>query len=286
MFNYFKKLFKKTEKIKEGNEKEQEPDLDPEEIFKQLQPKIDGLATTCTEIKTEQGKALKLENSKFGGLPFYPAEKEVPKDNNGKPLRFLAQLNFSEIPNLAPFPKKGLLQFFIAEDDDMYGMDFDNPISQKGWSVFFFDNLDFTPRKDFAEIYNQEWEYSPLLVEPLALTFSLKKDYPIYPSIEYYRDIRPLFDQVEKGDYADLLEDIYFEKQPAKGHKIGGSPYYTQNEIRELRDQFLDYQLLFQIDSDDNKIMWGDVGVANFFVKKEDLEKRDFSKVLYNWDCH
>ena len=32
-------------------------------------------------------------------------------------------------------------------------------------------------------------------------------------------------------------------------------------------------------------IMWGDVGVANFFIRPEDLKNKDFSKVLYNWDC-
>lgn len=32
-------------------------------------------------------------------------------------------------------------------------------------------------------------------------------------------------------------------------------------------------------------IMWGDCGVANFFIHPDDLKNKDFSKVLYNWDC-
>ena len=32
-------------------------------------------------------------------------------------------------------------------------------------------------------------------------------------------------------------------------------------------------------------ILWGDCGVANFFISRTDLEKLDFSRVLYNWDC-
>jgi uncharacterized protein YwqG len=41
------------------------------------------------------------------------------------------------------------------------------------------------------------------------------------------------------------------------------------------------------LDSEDaeNEIMWGDSGVGNFFIHPEDLKKRDFSKVFYNWDC-
>ena len=36
---------------------------------------------------------------------------------------------------------------------------------------------------------------------------------------------------------------------------------------------------------DDAEIMWGDSGVANFFIQEKDLAAEDFSDVLYNWDC-
>ena len=45
-----------------------------------------------------------------------------------------------------------------------------------------------------------------------------------------------------------------------------------------------DLELLFQLDSDDG-VMWGDCGVGNFFITDADLKRRDFSRVLYNWDC-
>ncbi|MCB5607999.1 DUF1963 domain-containing protein [[Ruminococcus] gnavus] len=32
--------------------------------------------------------------------------------------------------------------------------------------------------------------------------------------------------------------------------------------------------------------MWGDSGICNFFITKKDLENKNFSKVLYNWDCY
>jgi len=31
--------------------------------------------------------------------------------------------------------------------------------------------------------------------------------------------------------------------------------------------------------------MWGDAGVANFFINSADLINKDFSRVMYNWDC-
>lgn len=291
MFDFLKRWFggeakKETPKQPESTiEETEDPDLDPAVIFESLKPKIENFATKCIGMTTNVDANLKLVNSKFGGLPYFPKGQELPKDEDGKTMRLLAQLNFAEIPEFKDYPTEGLLQFFI-EEGEVYGIDFDNPISQKGWRVLFFDKIDFEPRTDLTEIYTTKWEESPLSVSPLALTFSIIKDYPTYPSLEYYRDIQPLFEQVEKGDYEDFLSDIYIDQQVCGGHKIGGTPYYTQNEIREFKDQFLDYQLLFQIDSDKEKIIWGDVGIANFFIKKEDLKKRDFSKVLYNWDCH
>ena len=44
--------------------------------------------------------------------------------------------------------------------------------------------------------------------------------------------------------------------------------------------------LLLQLDSDElMDLMWGDMGVGHFFIRASDLERRDFSKVLYDWDC-
>ena len=43
--------------------------------------------------------------------------------------------------------------------------------------------------------------------------------------------------------------------------------------------------LLFQLDSQDKYIMWGDSGVGNFFIPKKSLLEKDFTNVLYNWDC-
>ena len=32
-------------------------------------------------------------------------------------------------------------------------------------------------------------------------------------------------------------------------------------------------------------VMWGNVGVGNFFINREKLKALDFSDVLYNWGC-
>lgn len=46
--------------------------------------------------------------------------------------------------------------------------------------------------------------------------------------------------------------------------------------------------LLFQLNSGGtcgDEIMWGDCGIANFFISAADLAACDFSRVMYTWDC-
>jgi uncharacterized protein YwqG len=64
--------------------------------------------------------------------------------------------------------------------------------------------------------------------------------------------------------------------------KVGGYPGTTQDyPIDADMDRDL---LLLQISSGE-EITWGDGGLANFFISPQDLLKRDFSRVLYNWNC-
>jgi len=94
-----------------------------------------------------------------------------------------------------------------------------------------------------------------------------------------------LFNTVAYHLFEDKSWDWYEEHYPSAGHKMAGYAYFTQNDPRE--NDYREYDiLLLQIDTDDElNIMWGDSGVANFFIRPQDLKNRDFTKVLYNWDC-
>ena len=71
-------------------------------------------------------------SSRFGGLPYWTRGEEYPKAQDGANLYLLAQINFSEVPNLADYPNRGLLQIFIKADDT-YGCSFDS--EQKDWRI-------------------------------------------------------------------------------------------------------------------------------------------------------
>ena len=96
------------------------------------------------------------------------------------------------------------------------------------------------------------------------------------------------------ADWDDFLteeESNYLqERLTQNGHWMLGYPFFTQYDPREYEDNAKFDTLLFQMDSEmaDNRedyVLWGDCGVGNFFIAREDLEKCDFSRVLYNWDC-
>ena len=68
------------------------------------------------------------------------------------------------------------------------------------------------------------------------------------------------------------------------GHWMLGYPSFAQEDPRTEDSPF--DTLLLQIDSmqdegDSYSILW----VANFFIPRANLERLDFSQVLYNWDC-
>ncbi len=123
----------------------------------------------------------------------------------------------------------------------------------------------------------------------------IEKEYELHQRLkeqdpDYEWDV---FEALDRGEDEDYGEDEDDEDDEDVHHQIGGYPYFTQNDPRrkdgsELAD--LDV-VLFQLDSDfrpesrDYLVCWGDVGVANFFISREALKKRDFSKVAYNWDC-
>ncbi|MGN1033047.1 MAG: DUF1963 domain-containing protein, partial [Intestinibacter sp.] len=118
--------------------------------------------------------------------------------------------------------------------------------------------------------------YSDIFVE------KYNSQFPDEP-IDGFYDLEEVYDG---DDFYEFLE----EYNSGDGIKIGGYPFFTQEDPREY-----DYggynTLLLQIDSiddddEDIHIMWGDSGVGNFFISAEDLKNRDFSNVLYNWDCY
>lgn len=224
---------------------------------------------------------LSLTQSKFGGVPYLPKGNQHPTGKNGQPLFLLAQINFSETPALDGFPERGILQFYAA-DDSMYGLDLDDPFDQANFRVLYFADVDESQAQDAIEM--PDFDNFPIL-ESHALRFELQYA-PVSPIDKAFDECfgTPAFEFFDRfGDDKVEVRRAYARLAQGNGHKLGGYAHFTQEDPR-LVQEFEESQLLLQIDSDHQNILWGDEGIANFFIHPEDLEDLEFSEVLYNWD--
>lgn len=203
-----------------------------------------------------------LTDSKFGGYPYWPQDKEYPVSMKGEKLILLAQINLSDVKNPL-LPKEGLLQFFIG-CDDVYGCSYDD---DKDFKVIYHKDIDPAVSEESvkslgirsaADLNREKDEYFPLC-DCYGITFE---------------------EGIDKKAGKDSDED-----EGITGNKIFGYPFFTQDDPRD--DGKYD-TLLFQMDScygDGYEIMWGDSGVGHFFIEEDDLKNLNFDNVLYTWDC-
>ena len=206
--------------------------------------------------------------------------------------------------------KEGILQFWIL-NDDVFGLDFDNPLGN-GYKVVYYKEIDKSVTEEEIlekyKPYEEEDNYFPIEGE-FSLKFELRDGYCTDSDdrfSEFFIEEMKKFEKENGEEYKEIFEkyrknnlgyNIYYDfyeileedknlndKLFGAGHKIGGYPDYTQNDIRDKEYEVL----LLQIDSegtDEHEIMWGDCGIANFFIREKDLKELKFDEVIYNWDC-
>lgn len=251
--------------------------------------------TSFISLTAEKREHTELFESKFGGLPYWVSSMEYPTAENGEKLYLLAQLNFDRL-GISPeygLPQNGILQFFVA-NDNLTGCDFENPDEQKNFRVVYHENINYGISE--ADVLALD---IPVAQEddgcfPLCGEYSLSAvcGLEALNSEVYYYDefVEQVCDELipkrPKDDFwGRLTEDESMKLMDmlfSDGHKILGYPHFTQDDPRDDSSPY--DTLLLQIDSKDG-IMWGDCGVANFFINSEDLKNLDFSRVMYNWDC-
>lgn len=247
-----------------------------------------------------------LWDTKFGGTPYWDKSREYPASSSGEKLLLLAQINLSDVKDCGKLPSSGLLQFFIGTDD-VYGMDFDNYTSNDTFRVVYHEVIDENVTEEAVlaldiptsvNLADGEDFLFPMTCE-LAVNIEKTEVSVGTEDFEYdslmHRAAKELKIDIpdDKTPFSIFPEEVFDKECNAQrniGHWLFGYAYFTQFDPRENSEDLQDYILLFQMDSDyaggkPYEILWGDVGVGNFFIKPDDLEKLDFSKVMYTWDC-
>ena len=247
------------------------------------------------KIKISKADNLALTASKFGGIPYWNSkEKKYPLDSEGDKLYLLAQIDCAELPRistLADFPNTGLLQFFISSNF-LNGLDIDDFISSKGWQVIYWENIDKNITKEdilAQNIPNNFSVSSKKIILPFykeySLNFNVEETYMGEQVYNFYELLKKTANELKINIPDDKYNLGFLDDYdcPNSGHWIAAYPYFTQDY--DPREDYPNYDiLLLQIDSELG-INWGDAGVANFFITAEDLKNKDFSKVLFYWDC-
>lgn len=259
-------------------------------------------------IKAEKADDLSLEESKFGGFPFVPLGGAIPTNAEGNQLALLAQINCAQLPENNMYPSDGWLQIWCLEDE-MYGFWSDTIQPETNQKVLYI------PAGTQGEpLERVEAMYQPYVSEDCPVWFINEQGAIWGMRLSFTHGQQGI--TYSDGRFRDLFLDRWNKRYPEQAvenfydlpdeifenvvdihdgsdcaHQLGGYPYFTQYDPRYERDstELTKYtEVLFQIDSQFDTewdMCWGDAGVRNFFISREDLEALDFSDLLYNFDC-
>lgn len=285
-----------------------------EEILRKTDKEIPQLPVLrLTPVK---GKGT-LFDSKLGGTPYFPKNMEYPTGISGdykdRPLRLLVQLNFEQLPHIEDFPQKGILQIFLAcENDAVYGFDFistEDQTTQNGFRIVYHKDIitDETQLISDNDVPNEKFS-SDEYDFPIKKEFILKAEEPsmgygtpddIFFSESFIRNYNESSDEKISALY-ELDDDVFdsiHSRNPECVSFIGGYPVFSQYDPREESQELRRFdRVLFELTDlqseetnawggHDYDIIWGDVGTGSFLISSEKLKACDFSDVLYNYDC-
>ncbi len=262
--------------------------------WKYFQPLLRSEIRIYTEPKAED--EIKLGQSKIGGLPDLPSNVEWFKEDNGKSLSFVAQINCSGLKKFDQYiqlPDSGIIYFFYSAEQEAWGFDIKD---KDKFKVYYSASTDNLVRKKAPADLEEYYIYKSCIVKyKNAVSLPSWDNDSIYNKLtEKDRDI--YFDLARKNNmnklfgYADDIQgEMELECQlVTNGLYCGDATGYEDPRRPELEKGMKDWQLLLQVDSEEDKtgMMWGDAGRLYFWIKKQDLKNLDFDKSWLILQCY
>jgi len=255
----------------------------------------------CVRITPKPDGSPGPTDSKFGGDYYFPAGTEAPE------MEFLAQINFAQIPRLAGFPERGLLQFFLRTGSDEFEGFIENGSVTRADSGFFqvcwypeapadgpahpdtvpkerwpmekpLGGMEFEAGEETASIaFGSDCDF----VSDLGFAFGAKTVDELFRA-DYQRqeageadDDSEGYDLGDCGGVMDLTEDF-----GNWGFKLGGHPSLRCDDLRLEEAAYAAYSvLLFQFDLT-LLSQRCDADTICFFIKPEELEACRFDDIL------
>lgn len=270
--------------------------------------------TLCNSVRlTIEGEAAnKIGSTRFGGKP------DVPKgfqwayyEGEGldgvtkkRPLSFIAQFDLDEIAKYDTenlLPKTGLLSFFYETDSMCGGYD---PKHKGCARVYYFENKENLSPMDFPDDLDEEFRFPSV-----GIKTKREDSYQDYPDFLLQRDklleCWDDYDRAAKGlkintpansskllGWADIIQNnMTIECELiSRGYYLGGDwSKVTPRDMQEAEQSSLkDWLLLFQLDTvtkDGFELMFGDCGRIYYYIRKEELQARNFDNVWLIMQC-
>ena len=286
------------------------------EFLKKLQLKKILKALRKNEISVTVCKAnpnASAYRSKFGGKPAVPADFVWPyfasADYDGetanRPLSFLCQINLEEIAVYDKenvLPKKGLLLFFYELETMCWGYD---PEENGCARVYYFEDVNGLSAAELPEDIREDYR-----LKEYDLSFEAKASYPSFEELDCHAETDfdfEVYDEIlEKMGcdidperhkllgYADPLQGEMLTEceRVTRGLYCGDAESYRntpEDEEAAILEAAPDWILLFQmtsIDEEDCCLMFGDMGNIYFYIRKQDLQARNFDKIWLSLQCY
>ncbi|MBO5164729.1 MAG: DUF1963 domain-containing protein [Ruminococcus sp.] len=244
--------------------------LEPSEM-ELMTAKIKELTVTeAIEITTAPFGNMGVTNSKLGGLHYWDASMPYPEN-----MSFIAQFNLSQLPQTKKLPHEGILQFFSDCEDKcrvVYHKTIDPDFTEDTAVSLGIPSIGSSESMPFEGECGLEFRLTEMFIGSNDV---------------YGRDIIRKAAAELRLDVPDDAElDEFLLESEADGHHLLGYPCFTQYDPRDPNGKY--NTLLFQLDSEMSErfsIMWGDFGVADFFINDKDLENLNFDDVFFTWDC-
>ena len=256
---------------------------------------IDSLREPAIRIE----KSAESGFSKIGGLPIANESLQWPIWK-GKPLAFICQVDLSTIPRTEStklLPCDGILYFFYDQEQSTWGFD---PKDRGSWKVIYVNERNELRPMNAPSGLGKENIYREKYIK-----FS---EFLTYPDWQDDRIDNLNLNDAQSDEYFELCSSLFGNQpshqllgypSPVQGNDMdlesqlvsnglycGDATGYNDPKAKELKSGRHDWILLLQIDSDDDtEMMWGDVGKLYFWIRKNDLQKRNFSNVWMVLQC-
>lgn len=245
--------------------------LTSEEITLLIDKIKEKTVTEAIEITLAPFGNMGITDSKLGGLHYWDASMSYPKN-----MYFLAQFNLSQLPETKKLPREGMLQFFSDCEENC--------------KVVYHKKIDpYFTEETALSLGIQAVTKSDIIPFEGECGFEFRLTEMFIDQFDEFSGNIVLDAARELG--FEVEDDITLDELPyesdTSGHHLLGYPCFAQYDPRETDGKY--NTLLFQLDSEMSErftIVWGDFGVADFFVNDKDLEALNFDDVFFTWDSY